>query len=227
MAENKKSFLLYANIIHTVKKLSKDHVAELFLTILEYVNDNNPVVNDISVDLVFEPIKQQLKIDLKKWDEKIAKYSSAGRSGGLKSGEARRSNASKNEAKRSDASHGEAIEAVNDNVIVNVNDNVNNDVIRDHSQKIENEIQYTIEHCLTIALNDNRWVQANKATRNDLEAFNKKLEGRGIYKKNPADYKTHFHNWKAGGMKDKDIPEVSKVIANRDQKTKNFLNSIN
>lgn len=210
MAENKKSFLLYANIIHTVKKLSKEQVADLFLTILEYVNDNDPVVNDIAVDLVFEPIKQQLKIDLKKWDEKIAKYSSAGRSGGLKSGEARRSNASKNEAKRSDASHGEAIEAVNDNVIVNVNDNVNNDVIRDHSQKIENEIQYTIEHCLTIALNDNRWVQANKATRNDLEAFNKKLEGRGIYKKNPADYKTHFHNWKAGGMKD--LPMTTKLI---------------
>ena len=195
MAENKKSFLLYANIIHTVKKLSKDQVAELFLTILEYVNDNNPVVNDIAVDLVFEPIKQQLKIDLKKWDEKIAKYASAGRSGGLKSGEARRSNASKNEAKRSDASCGEANEAVNDNVIVNVNDNVNNDVIRDHSPKIEN---------------DNRWVQANKATRNDLEAFNKKLEGRGIYKKNPADYKTHFHNWKAGGMKD--LPMTTKLI---------------
>lgn len=96
-----------------------------------------------------------------------------------------------------------------------------------HQPKNENEIQYTIEHCLTVALNDNRWVQANKATRNDLEAFNKKLEGRGIYQKNPADYKTHFHNWKAGGMKDKDIPEVSKVIANRDQKAKNFLNSIN
>ena len=227
MAENKKSFLLYANIIHTVKKLSKEQVADLFLTILEYVNDNNPVVNDIAVDLVFEPIKQQLKIDLKKWDEKIAKYSSAGRSGGLKSGEARRSNASKIEAKRSDASTGEANEAVIDNVIVNVNDNVNNDVIKDSFPKIENEIQYTIEHCLTVALNDNRWVQANKATRSDLEAFNKKLEGRGIYQKNPADYKTHFHNWKAGGMKDKDIPEVSKVIANRDQKAKNFLNSIN
>ena len=123
MAENKKSFVLYGNIAHTVKKLSKDQIADLFLTILDYVNDENPVITDFAVDLVFEPIKQQLKIDLKKWDEKVSKYSAAGREGGVKSGEARRKN---NEAKRSDASIAsttERIEAVNDNVIVNVNVN--------------------------------------------------------------------------------------------------------
>lgn len=130
MAENKKSFLLYANIIHTVKKLSKEQIADLFLTILDYVNDEKPVVTDFAVDLVFEPIKQQLKIDLKKWDEQILKYSNAGRAGGIKSGEARRKKSSGKKCTstvnneygtiRSIASTYEANEAV----IVNVNDNV-------------------------------------------------------------------------------------------------------
>ena len=33
-------------------------------------------------------------------------------------------------------------------------------------------------------------------------AFNAVLEKRGIYNKNPADYKTHFHNWSKGGKKE-------------------------
>ena len=46
MAEDKKSFLLYADLIHTVKKLPKEKIGDLFLTILEYVNDTNPIVDD-------------------------------------------------------------------------------------------------------------------------------------------------------------------------------------
>ncbi len=55
MAENKKSFVLYKDIIHTVKKMPKEKQADLFVTILEYVNDENPSIDDILVDLVFEP----------------------------------------------------------------------------------------------------------------------------------------------------------------------------
>lgn len=120
MAENKKSFVLYANITHTVKKLNKEQIADLFLTILDYVNDENPVVDDFAVELVFEPIKQQLKIDLQKWDEKIEKYAKSGREGGIKSGESRRNKSKRSETKqRFDA---EQIQPVNDNVIVNVNE---------------------------------------------------------------------------------------------------------
>lgn len=61
MADSKKSFTLSADLIHTVRKLSKDKAGELFITILSYINNENPVVEDISVDLVFEPIKQELK----------------------------------------------------------------------------------------------------------------------------------------------------------------------
>jgi len=67
MAENKKSFVLYADLLHTVQKLPDEKAGVLLKTILEYVNDLNPEVNDLLVDLVFEPIKQQLKRDLKKY----------------------------------------------------------------------------------------------------------------------------------------------------------------
>ena len=71
--EGKEGFLLYCNIIHTVKKLPKDKIGELFITILEYVNDMNPEVNDLNIALVFEPIKQSLKKDLIKYRAKCEK----------------------------------------------------------------------------------------------------------------------------------------------------------
>jgi hypothetical protein len=84
MAEDKKSFLLYTDLIHTVKKLPKEKIGDLFLTILEYVNDMNPTVDDILVDIAFEPIKQQLKRDLRQWEEKIEVRSANGSLGNLK-----------------------------------------------------------------------------------------------------------------------------------------------
>lgn len=84
MAEDKKSFLLYADLIHTVKKLPKEKIGDLFITILEYVNDMNPTVDDILVDIAFEPIKQQLKRDLRHWEEKIEVRSVNGSLGNLK-----------------------------------------------------------------------------------------------------------------------------------------------
>lgn len=69
MAENKKSFLLYTDLYRTVSKLPKDKAGDLFMAILEYVNDLNPEVTDLMVDLVFEPIKLQLKRDLEKYEK--------------------------------------------------------------------------------------------------------------------------------------------------------------
>lgn len=67
MAEHKKSFLLYCDLIHTIEKLPDDKAGVLFKHILKYVNDKNPTTEDLVVDLVFEPIKQQLKRDLETW----------------------------------------------------------------------------------------------------------------------------------------------------------------
>lgn len=84
MAENKKSFILYTDLIHTVKKMKKENAGELFLHILQYVNDENPQTDNEIVDLVFEPIKQQMKRDLKSWEQSLIDKSIAGRMGNLK-----------------------------------------------------------------------------------------------------------------------------------------------
>ena len=118
MAENKKSFILYADLIHTVKKMPIKKAGELFLTILSYVNDENPVVDDIVIDLVFEPIKHQLKRDLKRFEEIVTKRKEAGKKGGVQSGEVRKTK--QNEA---NASQSKQNEHDTDTDTDNVNDN--------------------------------------------------------------------------------------------------------
>lgn len=73
MAENKKSVLLYCDIIHTVDTLTNEEAGKLFKHYLRYINDLNPEAEDRLTSLLFEPIKQNLKRDLKKWESKSVK----------------------------------------------------------------------------------------------------------------------------------------------------------
>lgn len=82
MAENKKSFLVYCDWIYTIKKLiTKDreentnNAGELFYHLLQYVNDQDPEPVNMIIDISFEPIKQQLKRDLRKYEEICKKNS--------------------------------------------------------------------------------------------------------------------------------------------------------
>lgn len=84
MAENKRSFLLYADMIYTVEKMPKNKQGDLLMTILRYVNDQNLEVEDLVVSLVWEPIKQQLKRDLRKWDHSLKDKKTNGQLGNLK-----------------------------------------------------------------------------------------------------------------------------------------------
>jgi len=108
--EDKKSFVLYADLIHTVEKLDDTSAGELFKHVLRYVNDKDPVTDNLLIEVCFEPIKQQLKRDLDRWQTKRSNRAEAGRKGGL--------------AKRSNAKKSKANVAVNDNVNVNANVNV-------------------------------------------------------------------------------------------------------
>lgn len=78
MAENKKSFILYCDLIHTVNKLPDDKAGLLFKHLLSYVNDENPITEDLLVEIAFEPIKRQLKRDLDKWEDELIQRSDAG-----------------------------------------------------------------------------------------------------------------------------------------------------
>jgi len=52
------------------------------LHILEYVNDKNPTTDNFIVDMSFEPIKQQLKRDLVKYEERAVRSRNNGKLGG-------------------------------------------------------------------------------------------------------------------------------------------------
>ena len=88
MAENKKSFVLYADNYGLIKQLPDDVAGRLLKHIFAYVNDENPVSDDLLLNIAFEPIKMALKRDLKKYEQIKEKRSLAGK----KSAEQRQQN---------------------------------------------------------------------------------------------------------------------------------------
>jgi len=114
----KKSFVLYSDLKEVVDKLPDAEAGTLFKLILDYVNDENPEPDGLLMEIAFEPIKQQLRRDLKKWEDIIGKRSKAG--------------------KLSSAQRGLMLTSVEqcatdstDSVIVNVTDSVNWDKLID------------------------------------------------------------------------------------------------
>jgi len=102
MAENKKSVLLYCDIIHTVKELSDEEAGKLFKHYLAYINDLNPTPIDKLTQIVFEPIKQNLKRDIEKWNEKSIKNKEIALASWEKRKNANASNRIKSDAKNTD-----------------------------------------------------------------------------------------------------------------------------
>jgi hypothetical protein len=113
MAKDKKTVVIYSDWIATFDKLTDEEAGKLIKHLLRYVNDQNPEA-DRMTELLFAQMQQQLKRDLKKWEQIKEARSKAGRFGGIKSGETRRSKTKQNETN----------EAVNDNVNVNVINNI-------------------------------------------------------------------------------------------------------
>jgi len=121
MAENKKSFVLYSDSQGLVNQLPDDVAGRLFKHIYAYVNDENPISEELLLNIAFEPIKMQLKRDLQKWEAQIEQR----RQAGLRSAEVRKRNStSVNERSISSTDNVNVNDNVNDNV--NVNDNTNN-----------------------------------------------------------------------------------------------------
>jgi hypothetical protein len=108
MAENKKSFVLYTDSQGLVNQLPDDVAGRLFKHIYAYVNDENPITDELLLNIAFEPIKMQLKRDLTKWENQLEQRKQAG----LKSAEVRKRNATKTNERSISST---------DNVNVNVN----------------------------------------------------------------------------------------------------------
>ena len=124
MATDKKGFILYADLIHTVNQLPSDKAGDLFKHILSYVNDEHPVTEDIVIKIAFEPIKQQLKRDLRKFEEVKVKRSDAGKLSAAKRKEQKQQSSTNPTSVKS-------VEQSSTNPTVSVNDNVNvNDILK-------------------------------------------------------------------------------------------------
>lgn len=117
MAKDKKSFILYVDQKDLFNKLPDEIAGKLIKHIYSYVSDENPESEDLIVNIAFEPIKQQLKRDLKLFEEKRVKRSEAGLAGANK-----RWQTIANDSKRI-----KPIAKIADNVNVNDNDIYNID----------------------------------------------------------------------------------------------------
>lgn len=73
MAKDKKTILVYADWISIFNKLSDDEAGRLIKHFFAYVNDQNPEAPDRLTDIIFEPIKQTLKRDLRSYKDKCLK----------------------------------------------------------------------------------------------------------------------------------------------------------
>lgn len=82
MAKEKKSFILYADQQGVFNQLPDEIAGRLIKHIFAYVNDEQPVTDELIINIAFEPIKQCLKRDLCRWKEYLDKQSVNGKKGG-------------------------------------------------------------------------------------------------------------------------------------------------
>lgn len=118
---NKKSFVLYADMIGVVQKLPDEKAGQLLKLILAHVNGEEFDVDDLMLDIAFEPIKAQLTRDAEKWANTCKARSEAGKKGGRpkKQSKAKKPIASfekQSKAKKADNDNDNDSETVNVNV---------------------------------------------------------------------------------------------------------------
>lgn len=133
MAENKKSFVLYADLIKSIEHLTYEEKGILLTHLLEYVNDMNPILTDRLILTAWKPIELQLKRDLKKFEEVKEKRSLAGKRSAelraLKIDEQSEANSTSVESVEQTPTNPTDNDNDNDNVTVNDNVINNNNTI--------------------------------------------------------------------------------------------------
>jgi hypothetical protein len=123
MAKDKKSFILYADILKSIEHFTNEEKGILFTHLLEYVNDKNPVLEDRLILTAWKPIELQLKRDLVKYEEVREKRSIAGKNS------AKIRNVNTSEQNLTNPTSVESVQQNTTNPTDNVNDNVNDNVI--------------------------------------------------------------------------------------------------
>ena len=174
MAENKKSFVLYSDLLKSIEHLTNEEKGILFNHLLEYVNDKNPILEDRLILTAWKPIELQLKRDLVKFEEVKAKRSEAGK----RSAELR---AIKSEEQKStNPTSVESVEQTSTNPTVNVNDIYYKELLISESW-----IEVNAKNNRTTTLKVKAY----------LTKFNNNLIAQGEKKNNKREYQSHFARW--------------------------------
>ena len=146
MAENKKSVLLYCDLIHTVEKMDNETAGQFFKHYLRYINDQNPETDNLIVDISFESVKQNLKRDLKKWEARAENS----RKNGTKGGRPKKTQPEPKKPNGLNENPTEPKEPVKDTVTVTVTDTVKDIVTvkeRKKEVKAENKFSTSVLNC--------------------------------------------------------------------------------
>jgi len=82
MAKDKKSFVAYCDWLESFEELTDEEAGKLAKHLFRYVNDLNPEPPDKITKMCFIPIKQSLKRDLVKYEERAERARLNGAKGG-------------------------------------------------------------------------------------------------------------------------------------------------
>ena len=190
MAKDKKGFILYADQKALFDQLPNEKAGELIKFIFSYVNDENPISEDLIINLAFTPIQQQLKRDLIKYEETKDNRSKAGKAGANK----RWQNVTE------DSKRIPSIAKIADNVNVTVKDKVINN-IEHRKNKFYESLSIFVSEYPREMIRDfyNYWTEhgeKDKKMRFEKQTtFGVKQRLSVWYNKNPEQY-TKSEDWK-------------------------------
>tara|TARA_R110000772_G_scaffold145504_1_gene255467 strand:- start:18803 stop:19399 length:597 start_codon:yes stop_codon:yes gene_type:complete len=173
--EGKKTFIFYSDWINMVREMPNEEAGLLLKHVLSYVNDENPISENVLVKMAFAHMKPILKSDLEKWDDIREKRKEYGAKGG-------KANAKQKLPKA------KQVEAVNDNVNDNVISIINTESHNDIFRKLWYSDQWIESLCM-------KWKCEKNDFLNHLNGFRIDCISKEELKVNEKDAKSHFVNW--------------------------------
>lgn len=188
MAEDKKSFVAYADWKETFDKLPDEVAGKLIKHIFAYVNDENPVSDDYVIEAVFSNIKNTLKRDLKKWETQLDQRREAGK----RSAEQRALNKSNERSISLNEMQRNSTVSDNVNVSVSVNEN--------ETKKENRNNIFLAELIISDEWLNVTGMQAPNKYRPDkvkilLKKYNDQINSSFDFKDSKKEYCRHFVNW--------------------------------
>lgn len=193
MAKDKKSFLIYCDIIKAIDHLTNEEKGILFQHLLEYVNDMNPILEDRLLLGCWKPIELQLKRDLIKYESIRERNANNGSLGGRPKKPKKPNGLIGNptEPKKADT----------DNVTVNDTDKgIDNDEDKSNLYRKIDDIATDYKknkRLIDVLINSKKSIFDSEAEIfNDLDEFVIYLKSSDQTVKQEKDFKTHFLNWK-------------------------------